>query len=384
MLISDYDRVKQVRISRKELYELVWSQRLSDISKKYYISENGLIKRCQEWKIPMPNLKYWIKLKDTTNPPVKIPLPEYSGHDMVYLKLREDYEKTKESIQKRIFNIKKEIEENPNINLKVPDKLSKPDPIINAAKNEFYKKKVWKEDQGLIFGNFGQLSFHVSPNQMPRAMRFMDTVIKALRKREHQFVSRNGVIHLIVLGQEYWILCKEKQKRVLVTDKYGTNTELKPTGLLSLQIGESYHTKEWSEGKTPIEEKVASIVASIEYRGWKDREDRIEMEKQWAINAEKERIAKELQAKKEKELGDFKELFKKSKRHEEAEVIRRYIDELEKSVIQRNELTDDVERYITWAREKANWYDPFIETEDELLADVDREELKFKRRGYWD
>lgn len=381
--ISDYDNVKEVRISREELYEQVWSERLSDIIKKYYISENGLIKKCREWNIPLPNLKYWIKLKDTTNPPERIPLPKYSGYDMEYFKLREDYERTKESIQKKIFSIKKEIEEDPKIDLMVPEKLSKPDPIIIAAKNEFYKKKVWREDQGLIYGNFGQLSFHVSPNQMPRAMRFMDTLIKAMRTREHQFVSIDGVIHIIVFGQEYWILCKEKQKRVLVKDKYGTNKELKPTGLLSLQIGESYHSKEWSEGKSPIEEKVASIVASIEYRGWKDREDRIEMEKQWAINAEKERIEKELQSRKEKEFSGFLDLFKKAERHEKAEVIRRYIQNLEDYAITNNKLTEELKGKIEWARKKADWYDPFIESHDELLIDVDRENLTMKKRGYW-
>ena len=67
MPISDYDNVKEVAISRDELYDLVWSERLSDISKKYYISENGLIKKCREWNIPMPNLKYWIIMPHHTN-----------------------------------------------------------------------------------------------------------------------------------------------------------------------------------------------------------------------------------------------------------------------------------------------------------------------------
>ena len=211
----------------------------------------------------------------------------------------------------------------------------------------------------------------------------MDTMIKALRSRGHQFINKNGSTHVVVYGEEYAITCKEKERRIIVKDKYQDRSELEPTGKLAFRIGESYWLKEWTENITPIEEQVAKILASVEYRGWNDQQDRIEREKQHAIREEKERIEAELQAKKEKELADFKELFKKAKRHEEAEVIRRYVNKLEESALSRNTLTDDVKKTIEWARNKADWYDPFMETFDELLDDVNREDLEFKKRGYW-
>ena len=129
MAISDYDYIKDVQITREELYEMAWKERLSEISKKYYISENTLIKKCQELHIPLPNLKYWIKSKDTQNPPEKIPLPKYSGRGIIYLKLRADLEQKRQSIQSWLSQRKKEIENDADVKLKVLEKLTNPDPF---------------------------------------------------------------------------------------------------------------------------------------------------------------------------------------------------------------------------------------------------------------
>ena len=93
---------------------------------------------------------------------------------------------------------------------------------------------------------------------------------------------------------------------------------------------------------------------------------------------------KAIQDRKERELDDFKELFKKAKRHDKAEMIRSYANKLEKNAIDRNELTLEMREKIEWARKKADWYDPFIEAVDELLWGIDREELKLvKKSFYW-
>jgi len=383
MIISDYENVKEVRITRQELYDLVWSERLCDISKKYYISEAGLIKKCQEWHIPMPNLKYWIQIKDTSKPPKQTPLPQYSGNSDIYVKLRKDYERVKESIKNQLSKIRKEIEEDSKINLKVPDRLVNPDPLIAVARDKLYKNEVYRKEQGIISHNQGHIGIYVSPPQISRALRFMDTIIKALRYRGHQFINKHGMAHVVVFGEDYEVSCKEKESRCIIKDEYGARTGFKPTGHLSLRLRESYHLKEWNEGKVPIEEQVSKILAGIEYRGRQDQQARIEREKQWAIREEKEKKAKELQKCKEKELADFNELFKVANRHEKAEVIRRYIDTFEKSLIQRNDLTYESKKFINWARKKADWYDPFIEAHDHLLDDVDRDDLKFKSQNHW-
>jgi hypothetical protein len=381
--MNELDYINSIEITREKLYEMVWSETLTAISEKYYITEDRLQKICTELKIPLPRIRYWTSLKTGNIPIEKTPLGEFSGYSRTSLKLREDVVRVKELIQTHLSRIKNEIENDPKVNLKVPDKLLNPDPLIADARDRLYKKEVWSKDKGIIHDHQGSLAIFVSPNQMSRALRFMDTMIKCLRNRGHQFVSKNGHTHVVIFGEDYWISCYEKDRRVIIKDKYGSSTGLESTGKLSLRLGESYYLKEWIEGKTPMEEQVLKILAGIEYHGWKDRDERIKREKESAIREEKARIAKEIQARKEKELADFKALFKLSKRHEEAEVIRRYIQKLEDFAISKNELTDTIKEEIAWARKKADWYDPFIESDDELLIDVNREDLTMKKQSYW-
>lgn len=384
MPISDYYNVEEVRISRDELYEMVWSERLSEVSKRYYISENGLIKKCRELNIPMPNLKYWIQLKDATNPPSRIPLPTHAEHSTIYLKLRDEYEKTKESVQKKIFNIKKEIEEDSNINLKVPDRLTNPDPLISRAKDKFSKKHRDKEDKHLSDYNEGRIGIYVSTDLSSRALRFMDTMIKAFRNRGFHFVNHNGSTRLVMFEEEYLISCQEKSRRVTYKDDWGhSGTKLESIGKLSFRLGESYHLKEWTEGKTPIEEQVSKILASVEYYGHKDYEDRIERDRRREEQKQKQLIEKELQDRKEKELENFKEIFKLSLRHDKADAIRRFADKLEQSALSRNDLNEEVSARIEWIRKKADWYDPFIESQDELFDGIDRDELILHKQTFY-
>jgi len=39
--------------------------------------------------------------------------------------------------------------------------------------------------------------------------------------------------------------------------------------------------------------------------------------------------------------------------------------------------------WLQWAYQKADWYDPLIEKEDELLINVDKEKMEFKKSRWW-
>ena len=52
-----------MELTRKELYDLVWSEPMTTICKRFGLSDNGLRKRCKSMNIPTPPLGYWAKLK---------------------------------------------------------------------------------------------------------------------------------------------------------------------------------------------------------------------------------------------------------------------------------------------------------------------------------
>lgn len=372
--------MKEIQISREELYNMVWKEPLTTLSKKYDISDNGIRKKCIKLKIPMPNAGYWAKVKFGKKLPPKMPLKDFNGDQTITFNLREEDE-VKITPQQQILKIKDDIENDPKVNLQVHARLTNPDKLILNTRNDHYQDHDRRQSKRI--DNSEILSIGVNKKHFDRALRIMDTLIKALRNRGHEFINKYGKVHIIVFGEEYHLSCIEKYTRVMVKNQYGEGNVLEPTGILAIRIGESYKLKEWIEGKTPIEEQLSRILAGIEYKGMKEREEKIAIDNYWEREKEKQRIAKALQDRKEKELMDFKELFLKSQRHEKAEIIRRYVQKLENSALQRNELTEDLRKEIEWAKKKADWYDPFTESYDELLNEIDRNELVIKKQSFY-
>ena len=55
--------METIQLTRKELYDLVWSTPLSKIAEKYAVNPDGIKKICKEFNVPMPPNGYWSKMK---------------------------------------------------------------------------------------------------------------------------------------------------------------------------------------------------------------------------------------------------------------------------------------------------------------------------------
>jgi hypothetical protein len=53
-----------VTLTRDELYKLVWSRPMSQLSREYSISDVGLAKICKKHKVPYPPRGYWAKVRN--------------------------------------------------------------------------------------------------------------------------------------------------------------------------------------------------------------------------------------------------------------------------------------------------------------------------------
>lgn len=60
--------------TRQELYDLVWSDPMIKLAKRYAISSNGLAKACRKAAIPVPERGHWNKLH-AGHKVAKAPLP---------------------------------------------------------------------------------------------------------------------------------------------------------------------------------------------------------------------------------------------------------------------------------------------------------------------
>lgn len=64
-------------------------------------------------------------------------------------------------------------------------------------------------------------------------------------------------------------------------------------------------------------------------------------------------------------------------------MLRSYIDQIERQANDHDKLTDEIKLWLSWAREKADWFDPSIEgNPDKLLDGIGLENLR-KREAYY-
>lgn len=376
--------VENQTLTRKELYDLVWSIPFTTLAKKYLISDNGLRKICLRMDIPLPKSGHWGKIQ--FNKPVEITklASGYSGEQNVTLAIRQEGDDSK-GVPSPETTLEKEIISKEGGEIIVPDKLTNPDKLIIQARDLLTEKRGYNSNDGIVNTYGHALSIRVTKDNISRALRFMDSFVKIIKKRGHSVELENHTSFLIIQGEKIEFYLREKLKRMPIESNTSWQQYDKiPTGKLAFNVKISWQISEWKDGKLTLEEQLAKIIASLEIRGEKLKQERIEREKYWAEQREKERIEKDKQKQKELELDRFKRLLKNSKQWQEVEILRRYLDDTETKAKNNNTHTEEFKNWLLWARKKADWYDPQINGEDELLNDKDKENVTAeKKQNSW-
>ena len=257
--------MEEIKLTRQELYDLVWSEPLSRLARKYKISDNGLRKICKRMSIPLPILGYWQKAqyKKTV---LKIKLPKvFKGEDRITLCYRDSEGNYVKKVESPSLLLKKEIQNDLKLPLKVPERLTNPDPIIIKAQNtlQIEKRKSYNFN-GFVETVPGELHIRVTPTNVGRALRFMDAFIKLLRTRNNDVILKNGKIRGVIYEVDFEISLKEKMKIIKTQDRYGSQ-EYHPTGILAFVV-DSYPHKEWVDGAKLIESKLTDILVYLELK----------------------------------------------------------------------------------------------------------------------
>lgn len=122
--------MEAITFSRQQLYDLVWSDSLLSLSKKYNISDNGLRKACKRMGIPLPDMGYWNKIKAGKKVTVKPLSKEHKGDQQIRLSLRISGENIAEDGLSPQLSLQKEIESDSGLNLVVGSALINPDLLV--------------------------------------------------------------------------------------------------------------------------------------------------------------------------------------------------------------------------------------------------------------
>ena len=384
-----------IRVTRTELYKQVWSEPMVKLAKKFGLSDVGLRKKCKKLNIPLPVIGYWQKKEyGKAKPPP--PLPSFDGDEEIEFHIHIEKEKSRPVDEEQYKEAQNLIafEKQDENRINVPPTLSSLHPYVALTKKAFENTETSRSGQYKDFLSAGgrkHLNIHVSKNCFSRALRIMNTLIKAMEARgfEVSIVTDNKNEHyssyktcVSVLGQNIEFGLREpiKQKRRMLTPaeikesprageyEYDRN----PSGKLILEIKTwNAPRNNWSDAKIQRVEGclndfiIVLIKTAVELRTWKIEREQAEHKRQ-KLERQREELAR---FRREEEVR-LQCLVDEAAGWQKSKQIREYIKVVKEEVIRKNgkiKPESDLGRWLTWANQQADRFDPLVESPPSVL-----------------
>lgn len=245
----------ETRLSRKELYELVWSTPMSKLAKRFNLSDVGLAKICKRYNIPRPGVGHWTK-RAHGKPLTKESLPKATDPSLDTVVIIHGLEPTRNEVAQEFFvdqlkTLAASEHEPANI-IRVGDALHSPHRIVQQTGQAIQNVRI--DSCGIVcLRTESLLWLQVAKPSIGRALRILDAVVKALELRGFQIKSpslrhkrsacivwRNREIEFRIRErlkrQDHVANEKERRDQARFSYMAPPMWELIPTGQLELEI----------------------------------------------------------------------------------------------------------------------------------------------------
>lgn len=392
-------------ITRKELYEEVWSTPVSKLAPKYNLSDVGFAKFCRRCDVPRPPRGYWARIeagqkvkrtplsRSNENGEIKVHIPDPEEVDAM--------EKAKVTTEKRESLIPK---------IEIAETLRGCHKLVSDTNEAFEGAK--KQDDGILQVPKGsKLDLIVSRDQLRRSLLIISALLKTFESLGHKVSSGPTIT---VDGQSVSLSIREGTKAVeeeleasteSVTGRYDFFSERKrkkqiPSGLLTVSIPEAVGywangcRKNWKDAKTQrIENCMNSIVAGVLEVASKKQEHEISL-KQEAIKkaAEEKRLRLEAADRAKKREEQKLEQRKLDKLLAQAKDLRRsreirdfvvYVRQAHECKGSKIEVESELGKYLVWAELQADRLDPTVAAPETILDEVIPDEPSHSPYRHW-
>lgn len=349
-----------VTLSRSELYEQVWSKPMTKIAKDYGMSDNGIRKICRKFDIPWPKAGYWQKL-EYGKKVKQVPLPDSKGDGEIQITSKENKDKGEAEIPEIVA------EYLPKNQIKVPDQLKNPHPLIQSAKQNL--RKSWPY-RGLLNTNIGEVDIRVGPDSVSRALRIMDALIKALEKRglevSIQGEDRKRSTCVKVLNELFVLDIYEHVKMVKKQEKKSgdyENYDYAPSGQLVLRIKNAWGPcRQWKDGKSrKVEDCLNSFIQGLYRVALDEKANRERIEREKETDRERYRQEEALQKQREEEAARLKALENDAGSWHKSRIVRDFIEAKKNEYLKSHgniEAGSDFEKWLAWANRQVDQLDP--------------------------
>lgn len=371
------------KVGRETLYDEVWTDPVTEVAKRYGLSDVGLAKLCRTMGIPLPTRGYWARLRAGAKSE-RTPLPTHGRYRQTASLTRfgPDAIKESEEAKRRVREIRRVTE--------APIGPIDRHPLVVAAGKQLAKGDV-KSEKGLISAPAEVLHVEVTRGSLERALDLFNALICEFAKRgstvevnpekkctvliiestqvELSFTERVRRKEHVDTPEEatakerYWKLPHYAGREYPGTPRY----DYLATGILTLKAGR-WPSRSWNDTeRTPLERRFPEVVSGLILLAAEIHA----REEEQAREAERRRLAKEhytrIMEQRKRERGLFEDLEAKAKKWKRATRLRAYVDAIEQAATLEGELTDELLDWIGWARAKADWLDPMIRLSDLVL-----------------
>lgn len=379
---------------RETLYREVWKRPVTEVAKKYKVSDVAIHKVCKSLNIPTPPAGYWAKIKagKLVSKPTPLPLGNYPKQKEGIRTAKDEHIKVESGNHLAFME-----EAEQAVVLAVAEQLQIPDADVRLhAKIISHRKKVvgWQKElknneaKGWGKRNLPQAPFlanTISPETLPRVCRIFDVLIKAM---EPLGCSLTDQLDFIVNGETVPVTVTEAKDEVKHIPTKEENMQLlkyeedrrrysyasKPnirkydhpySGRICFTV---YGQKSYRDCKSySVEDKLGEIMLSLYEVSDIVRQEREAREEAERKRQEEVRKREERRKQYNLEVERTNALVYAAEDYEIACKIRAYINAIENSGVEDKE----TKAWIAWAKQKADWFDPTIARQDEYLGKRD-------------
>ena len=382
---------------RKELYNEVWTDPVTTVAKRYGMSDHGLRKHLKKLDIPLPPPDYWARI--TAGQKVARPaLPKITGELKQYVRhyaikykpgfeeLSDDELRSGEELS-LLTNETKEFIKAECAKVQVPSQLRNPHKlIIDHEKETLYRKYPDKRERDKTKTAYSvhlngrqdcvnaMLPIHVSPQNIKRAYRIINTVARALEEME-SFVSVSYDFHpnrdigsFSVMHISFSFELTEVTKRHGEGQSGTFSLSLTPESWYRHETGARMDYKDLKD--KPLEMQLGKMIYDMFVVANQFRCLDILHEREYQRQEEERKRQERLAQMRKGELAEIKLLEQAAGDWDQAEKIRRFADTVEQKVagVTDADKKEKLMQWLKWARNKADWLDPLTAKEDELLG----------------
>ena len=438
-----------MKFTREQLYKEIWETSARQVAIKYSLNYQKLLNQCKEISIPLPGGKYFYNRQhglDIDN--LITPLPDSKVSDIKVEKQRSRIQK-KETVvefEKDIrINTEKTLETDSNQN-KTVNKVKilfdrdtlysslnflereKKDSIIKilsefeiSERKRLHKKVVAYKESIVVWhkrvkaserdyydpryrrNDLSQPKFikDVSEEQLPRLYRILDTLITIFEKIGERITNDlriqigKDTVDFEVIESTVKVnheLTKEEARQLVEYNdevkrrSYASKPNIRkydyiPNGLLRIKVSNGEYIKDTKLNK--LEDMIPEIVILFYQRYFEIRTQREDWEETQRKREEEKQKARMLQERIDQEKKKTREFLNMLSDYKLADEIRKFV-----GILKDSDKAD--QETIEWMSRKADWIDPTISAEDELLGKrehykSDEEKNKFlkEEKYYW-